>query len=132
MYAYNNPTRHEEKATNTAPTLQRKNKTGIPNHIKAGVEHLSGVNLDNVRVNYNSPKPAQLNAHAYAQGNQIHMGPGQSQHIAHETWHVAQQAQGRVAPTAQFAGQSINDNHSLEREADVMGAKAANVGRSLP
>jgi len=110
---------------------RQENTTGIPDHIKAGVEHLSGVNLDSVNVHYNSPRPAQLNAHAYAQGSDIHMAPGQSQHIAHETWHVVQQAQGRVAPTTQFAGQAINDNNALEMEADVMGAKAESIGRSL-
>ena len=120
----------KEKDQESLP-VQRKNNTGIPDHIKAGVENLSGMNLDHVKVEYNSPKPAQLNAHAYAQGSNIHMAPGQSQHIAHETWHVVQQARGRVAPTTQFAGQAINDNKALESEADVMGAAAERIGRSL-
>ncbi|MEH6348315.1 MAG: DUF4157 domain-containing protein [Bermanella sp.] len=114
-----------------ALAVQRKNNTGLPNNVKAGIEHLSGMNMDHVKVHYNSPKPAQLNAHAYAQGSDIHMAPGQNQHIAHEAWHVVQQAQGRVAPTTQFAGQAINDNQALETEADVMGDKAASIGRSL-
>jgi len=112
-------------------TVQRKNNTGLPNNVKAGIEHLSGMNMDHVKVHYNSPKPAQLNAHAYAQGSDIHMAPGQNQHVAHEAWHVVQQAQGRVTPTTQFAGQAINDNQALETEADVMGDKAASIGRSL-
>ena len=111
--------------------VQRKNNTGLPDNVKAGIEHMSGMNMDHVKVHYNSPKPAQLNAHAYAQGSDIHMAPGQSHHVAHEAWHVVQQAQGRVAPTTQFAGQAINDNQALETEADVMGAKAASIGRSL-
>jgi Domain of unknown function (DUF4157) len=141
MYAYELKKNDDEKKTSQLKTwesvpaqraLQRKeNNTGLPNYVKAGVEHLSGVSLDNVKVHYNSPKPAQLNAHAYAQGNEIHMAPGQSQHIAHEAWHVTQQAQGRVAPTTQFAGQAINDSQFLEREADVMGAMAMSVGRGL-
>jgi hypothetical protein len=114
-----------------ALAVQRKNNTGLPNNVKAGIEHLSGMNMDHVKVHYNSPKPAQLNAHAYAQGSDIHMAPGQNQHIAHEAWHVVQQAQGRVAPTTQFAGQAINDNQALETEADVMGDKAASIGRNL-
>ncbi|WP_268747794.1 hypothetical protein [Pseudoalteromonas luteoviolacea] len=32
------------------------------------MEKLTGVNLANVRVHYNSPKPALVQAHAYAQG----------------------------------------------------------------
>ncbi|TDP11941.1 uncharacterized protein DUF4157 [Roseateles asaccharophilus] len=87
--------------------------------------------MDNVRVHYNSSKPAQLNAHAYAQGTEIHVAPGQERHLPHEAWHVTQQAQGRVTPTAQLAGVVINDNSALEREADVMGARAQGLGPFL-
>ena len=38
------------------------NQTGLPDNLKAGVENLSGYSFDNVRVHYNSPKPAQLQA----------------------------------------------------------------------
>lgn len=103
------------------------NKTGLPDGLKAGVESLSGVSLDSVKVHYNSPKPVQLNALAYAQGTDIHVAPGQQKHLAHEAWHIAQQSQGRVKPTTQAKGVAINDDSSLEREADVMGAKAATM-----
>lgn len=72
-------------------------KTGLPGDLKAGLEALSGMNLDHVTVHYNSAGAA-LNAHAYAQGTQIHLGPGQAHHLPHEAWHVVQQAQGRVQP----------------------------------
>lgn len=98
---------------------------GLPEQLKSGIESLSGMSMDHVRVHYSSPKPAQLNAHAYAQGNEIHMAPGQSHHLPHEAWHVVQQAQGRVRPTAQMGGTSVNDEHGLEAEADSMGARAA-------
>ncbi|MGQ3215170.1 eCIS core domain-containing protein [Shinella sp.] len=75
------------------------NNTGLPDNLKSGVESLSGMSLDNVRVHYNSSKPAQLNAHAYAQGSEIHLAPGQERHVPHEAWHVVQQRQGRVKPT---------------------------------
>lgn len=101
-----------------------KNNTGLPDKLKSGVESLSGLSMNDVKVHYNSAKPAQLNALAYAQGNQIHIAPGQSKHLPHEAWHVAQQKQGRVKPTTQAKGVAINDDRGLEREADVMGAKA--------
>ncbi len=44
---------------------------------------------------------------------------------AHEGWHAVQQAQGRVKPTMQAKSVAINDDEGLEREADVMGKKAA-------
>lgn len=105
--------------------LQRKeNNTGLPNNLKSGVENLSGMSLDHVKVHYGSDKPAQLNALAYAQGSDIHVAPGQEQHLPHETWHVVQQMQGRVEPTMEIGGVAVNDNVGLESEADVMGAKA--------
>lgn len=108
------------------PTARPLNRTGLPDALKAGVESLSDVSLDNVRVHYNSPKPVQLNALAYAQGTEIHIAPGQERHLPHEAWHVVQQAQGRVQPTMQMkGGVSINDNQGLEHEADLMGAKAS-------
>ena len=108
---------------NTKPV----NNTGLPDNIKTGMERLSGYSMDDVKVHYNSSKPAQLKARAYAQGNNIHLGPGQEQHLPHEAWHVVQQKQGRVKPTLEGSGGvMINDSAALEKEADQMGSKAAN------
>lgn len=101
-----------------------QNKTGMPDSLKSGVEALSGQSMDDVKVHYNSDKPSQLGAHAYAQGSDIHVASGQEKHLPHEAWHVAQQKQGRVQPTTTANGAAINDDASLEKEADVMGAKA--------
>ncbi|WP_298507592.1 DUF4157 domain-containing protein [uncultured Kordia sp.] len=103
---------------------QQKNNTGLPNNLKSGIESLSGHSMDDVKVHYNSSKPAQLNAHAYAQGTNIHVASGQEKHLPHEAWHVVQQKQGRVQATKTVNGAKINDNAGLEKEADVMGAKA--------
>lgn len=105
-------------------TIQLKNNTGLPDGLKSGVENLSGISINDVRVHYNSPKPAQLHALAYTQGTDIHVAPRQEKHLPHEAWHVVQQKQGRVQPTIQLQGININDNEGLEREADVMGGKA--------
>jgi len=107
----------------------RSNRTGLPDNLKRGIETLSGISMDNVKVHYNSSKPAQLNAHAYAQGTNIHLAPGQEKHLPHEAWHVVQQVQGRVRPTMQMKGSvPVNDEKSLEREASEMGAKAESRG----
>lgn len=45
--------------------------------------------------------------------------------IAHELTHVVQQKQGRVQPTSSVNEANVNNNPSLEKEADVMGSKAA-------
>lgn len=101
-----------------------KNETGLPDNLKAGVESLSGYSLDDVRVHYNSSKPATVQALAYTQGTDIHVAPGQEKHLPHEAWHVAQQMAGRVSPTTDINGMPVNDNVALEHEADVMGEKA--------
>lgn len=99
---------------------ERSNNTGLPDNLKEGVENLSGFSMDDVRVHYNSDKPVQLNALAYAQGTDIHVGPGQEKHLPHEAWHVLQQKQRRVQPTMQMQGINVNDNEELEKEADKM------------
>ncbi len=104
-----------------------ENRTGLPDRLKSGIESLSGFSMDDVRVHYHSPKPAQLQAHAYTRGTEIHVAPGQEKHLPHEAWHIVQQMQGRVAPTDRINGININDSDALEREADVMGARAAGL-----
>ncbi len=113
--------------------LQKKDKqsnehaTGMPGGLKNGVENLSGISMDDVKVHYNSQKPADISAHAYAQGTDIHVAPGQEKHLPHEAWHVVQQKQGRVKPTIQTKSDiNINDDEGLEKEADEMGQIALN------
>ena len=108
----------------TAVTTAAPNRTGMPDGLKSGIESMSGLDLSDVRVHADSSAPAQINALAYAQGNDIHLASGQEQHLPHEAWHVVQQRQGRVQPTLQLAGVGVNDDVALEAEADVMGAKA--------
>lgn len=111
---------------------EAENRTGLPDRLKNGVEGLSGYSMDAVRVHYNSPRPAQLQALAYTQGTDIHVGPGQERCLGHEAWHVVQQMQGRVQPTTQLRGIAVNDNEGLEREADVMGEKVSkNLGQFI-
>ncbi len=110
---------------NASPTASTSHVTGLPNKLKNNMEQLSGFSMDDVKVHHNAQQPAQLQAHAFAQGNEIHLGPGQEQHLPHEAWHVVQQKQGRVKPTTQLKGKTpINDDSKLEKEADQMGEKA--------
>ena len=110
----------EQKQAEPKPNL-----TGMPDQLKAGIESLSGIDMSDVRVHANSDKPARLNALAYTQGNEIHLGHGQEKHLPHEAWHVVQQAHGRVQAITQIKKRAVNDDPSLEHEADVMGVKAA-------
>lgn len=105
---------HQYEEKRPAPV----NRTGIPNHVKAGFEKRSGYSFDDVRVHYNSHKPAQFQALAYTQGNHVYMGPGQERHLSHELGHVVQQMEGRVRPKGTVNGAPVNDEKRLEREAD--------------
>ena len=119
----------EEVQMKATPIQKKENNTGLPDNLKSGVEKLSGKSLDDVKVHTNSDQPAQMQAHAFAQGTDIHVSPGQEQHLAHEAWHAVQQKQGRVKPTTQMKGDiPINDDKNLENEANVMGAKALKLG----
>lgn len=112
-------------AKGSKPSTQTRQNTSLPQGLKTGIESLSGYAMNDVKVYRNSDKPAKLRAHAFAQGTDIHLGPGQEKHLPHEAWHIVQQKQGRVKPTLQMkSGANINDEAALEQEADVMGAKA--------
>ena len=118
--------RKADMANNAAQRAEapRPNNTGMPDNLKSGIESLSGFSMDDVRVHYNSSKPATVQALAYTQGTDIHVAPGQEKCLPHEAWHVAQQMAGRVSPTTNINGMPVNDNAALEHEADVMGEKA--------
>ena len=101
----------------------KANRGGLPERLRAGVEALSGLAMDDVRVHRDSSEPARLGALAFTTGSDIHLGPGQEEHLPHEAWHAVQQKQGRVRPTTQFKGVAINDDAKLEHEADQISAR---------
>jgi hypothetical protein len=109
-------------------------QTGIPEDVRTKMESSFNTDFSDVKVHANSSKAPQIGALAYTQGQDIHFAPGQynpgssagQQLLGHELAHVVQQRQGRVKPDAeQKKGMNINSDTSLEKEADEMGAKAA-------
>lgn len=111
---------------------QTENQTGIPDTVKQRMEDSFGTDFSSVRVHPDSSKAPEVGALAYTQGTDIHFAPGQfkpdssagQQLLGHELTHVVQQAEGRVQPTTEIGGLAVNDDVSLEHEADVLGAKA--------
>lgn len=102
------------------------NLTGIPTQMKLDFEHRSGLSFDDVRVHYNSDKPAQIGALAYTWGNQVYVGPDQIKHLPHELGHVVQQKLGVVRPNTSVRGIPVNNAPQLEHGADSI----ANTDRS--
>jgi hypothetical protein len=105
---------------------------GIPAGVQAKMESALNVNLSGVNVHPNSHKATEVGALAFTQGSDIHVAPGHySPHtssgqrlLGHELAHVAQQMAGRVQPTGEVGGLPLNDSPALEKEADILGAKA--------
>jgi len=115
---------------NSSGVIQAK---GLPKNLQTGIENLSGQAMNDVKVHYNSKQPEKMGAHAFAKGTDIHLGKGQEKHLPHEAWHVVQQKEGRVKPTVQKKENiPVNDDASLEKEADVMGDKALSLGKQEP
>lgn len=110
----------EQKVVQKDPEQSKKSKpnmTGIPTQMKLDFERRSGLSFDDVRVHYNSDKPAKIDALAYTQGGQVFIGPGHHQHLQHELIHVIQQKTGRVKSGFHFDNIIINDSQYLEAEA---------------
>ena len=95
-----------------------------PGCLVRGMQALTGIDLQGVRVHYNSPLPATIQAHAYARGLDIYLAPGQEHHLPHELAHVVQQLRGMVVPTTTVGDVPINDDPALEAQADDWGRRA--------
>lgn len=120
--------RHEEKK-DSIYGQNRRDRTGIPALMRERFEKNAGVSLADVRVHYNSSKPAGLQSYAYTQGNQVYIGPGQERHLPHELGHVVQQKRGQVKPTMRVGSTYINDSEGMEREADAIAESSLVVQR---
>ncbi len=92
----------------------------LPCHVRNALELLSGFDMCDVRVHYDSPLPARMGARGFAYGIDIHLAPGAEDALEHEAWHVAQQKQGRVNATRRMGALRINDDNQLEDEAELM------------
>lgn len=114
----------QEQATDSYPLPhKKKNTTGIPDNIKHGIENLSGILLDDVKVYYNSDKPKLLGVPAYTEGTNIYIGPGNEEYLPHEVWHVIQQKQRAIKANEMLKGKKINRTKKLEDDAEKMGKK---------
>lgn len=113
--------------------FEKENHTGMPDNVKTQMEDSFSTDFSSVRIHADSARAPEVGALAYTQGTDIHFAPGQfkpetsagQQLLGHELTHVIQQAEGRVSPTTEVGGMPVNDDVSLEAEADNLGMKAA-------
>jgi hypothetical protein len=126
------PTQSKNSAERSSPSSMSFAQMNMS--LQAKMQNSFGTSFQNVNIHQNDNSATQMGALAYTQGNNVHFAPGQfnpntqggQELLGHELTHVVQQRQGRVQPTKQGKGMSVNDNPSLESEADNMGRKAAN------
>ncbi|MFT6827307.1 MAG: hypothetical protein ACI9Z3_000618 [Roseivirga sp.] len=81
----------DTKNIKTANVENEEKSVPSPTAIEDGIEELSGHDMSDVRVHYNSSKPAQLNNEGFNQGKQISLSDPNEKHLPHEAWHVVQQ-----------------------------------------
>jgi hypothetical protein len=106
----------------------------LPDPVRMKMESSLGNDFSNVKIHENN-KPSDIGALAYTQGDDIHFAPGQynpesnkgQELLGHELTHVVQQREGRVKATTQAKGLAVNDEPELEKEADEMGSKVAQL-----
>jgi len=88
--------------------------------MKQAAQDVTGIDYSNVNVELDSSDPEKLNAKATRQGNDIKIGKGNEESLPHELAHISQ---GKVPATTEKNGQPINDEESLEKNADKVGAQ---------
>lgn len=99
---------------------EKTNPAGLPNPLKSGLDSLSGMSMDHVKVHHNSDEPAPLQAHAYTQGKEIHLGAGQERPLPHEAGHIA----GNPVAAERVAG-------AVTQRITVFGLAEANEPRGM-
>jgi hypothetical protein len=110
----------------------------LPEDVQAKMENSFGQDFSDVNIHDNSTKAEDLGAKAFAQGKDVHFAPGEFQPntkegqelIGHELTHVVQQKEGKVHGGDVNGKDMVNQDPSLEKEADDAG-KLASEGKSV-
>lgn len=116
-----------------SPSLATKRNEHLPEDLQTKMEDSFGQDFSNVEIIKNSIQAKEINAQAFTQGNSVHFASGKfnpnsqsgKELIGHELTHVVQQRNGRVNNSYQAKSLNINDESTLEKEADLLGSKAA-------
>lgn len=110
----------------------------LPETVQTKMENSFGEDFSDVNIHDNSTKAEDLGAKAFAQGKDVHFAPGEFQPntkdgqelIGHELTHVVQQKEGKVQGGEVNGKDMVNQDPSLEKEADDAG-KLASEGKEV-
>lgn len=126
---------HESGVQSTAQPRRQGNRSPgrpLPQSVREPMERSFGHEFSSIRI-HEDDMAEQVGATAFARGDHLHFRPGTFRPwnsegrrlISHELAHVRQRREGRVRATGRVAGLPLNDQPSLEQEADRWGAAAA-------
>ena len=112
--------------------LSKDGQQQLEAQAKANVSKVTGVNVHDAQVTFDSPRPIQLKANATAQGLQVDIGPQQEDHLEHELGHVAQNKKQPVQANKKASnGTLINDEKDKEKYADEVDTKAKQLNEPV-
>lgn len=129
----------EQLPTNEVSIEPTSSGASLPGDVRTKMEAALGMDFSGVRIHV-GPQAESVGALAFTRGLDIFFAPREYQPssprgqelIGHELTHVVQQSEGRVTASTMAGGVAINHDTGLEREADVMGARAAAGERQEP
>jgi hypothetical protein len=118
--------------------LPQKKNDKLPENLQTKMESSFGEDFSDVNIHTDSDKATELGAKAFAQGKDLHFAPGEFQPnskegqelIGHELTHVVQQKEGTVQGSEVHGKDMVNQDVSLEKEADDAG-KLASEGKEV-
>ena len=127
------PTKQNQSQNQSNQNSSSGSRSSMSAPVKSKMENSFGTSFGDVNIHTDSSQAKSMGALAFTQGSNVHFAPGQYNPqsssgqalLGHELTHVVQQRAGRVAVPHQSKGAPINADHSLETEADNLGAKAA-------
>lgn len=85
---------------------------------------LSGLHMN---ICQNSEEPQKFGADAITKGSHIFLSPDSRGLLRHEMGHVLQQQSGMVAARESVAGEAVNREDALERNADLLGSRIPQI-----
>lgn len=125
--------------SNAVPAATGGDGEGLPDDVRAKFENSLGTDLSQVRVHTDAPVATGAGAKAIAQGQDIHMAPGQydprsaagERVLAHEVAHTVQQRDATPRPQAK-SDRPVPSTSGAEHDADqaadaMMAGKPASV-----
>lgn len=91
----------------------------VADRIRSNAEEQAQIDLSRIAISYNSPQPEKMHANAFLQNHHIYIKDQNPATLAHEFGHIIQRSHNTIPVSQRQLGNSVNQNHALEKEADM-------------